>query len=337
MYRFIMEIARILFFKPGAIGDLLHTLPALKALKRSFPDAKITVVVSPGQDALLQASTYADRVLVLDKALIKKSVRHFAAFTSALRRERYDFFIDMQPSVRSLIMRWFSGARRSLVYQKQKRIKAGEKALHAAENFMRTLEPLGIREPVDCIELDVREEAYAAINGLLARKGFRPGEKIVALNCSVGAARPSRNWFPERFAELADRLIREAGVRVIFVGGKEDRELVAGVLSAMTEKAVSVAGDLNLAETSALLKRCRCLVSSDTGPLHLAASVQTGVVGLYGSTDPRRTGPIGKHRVLQTMIPCVPCNKKWCPLPVRQCMTAITVDDVLAAVKDFIQ
>jgi lipopolysaccharide heptosyltransferase II len=337
MYRFKMEITKILFFKPGAIGDLLHTLPALKALKTSFPNAKITVMVSPGQGALLQATPGADRVLVFDKARIKRSVGGFIAFIAEVRRDRYDLFIDMQPSLRSRIVRWFSGARRSLVYKKQKQIKAGERILHAAENFLLTLAPLGIHGPVDRIELGVRQEDLAEINTLLGKKGFDSAEKIVALNCSVGAARPSRNWFPERFAELADRLIREQGVRVVFVGGREDRDLVAGVLSVMTEKAVSVAGELDLAATAALLKRCSCLVSSDTGPLHLATSVQTRVVGLYGSTDPRRTGPIGNHRVLQAGISCVPCNKKCCPLPLRQCMSAITVDDVLAAVKDLIQ
>jgi len=91
---------------------------------------------------------------------------------------------------------------------------------------------------------------------------------------------------------------------------------------------------LSLSHSAALLARCACLVSSDTGPLHLATAVGTPVVGLYGSTDPRRTGPIGGgHRVLIKDLPCVPCEEKDCPLGARACMSEITTDDVYEAVR----
>jgi len=101
----------------------------------------------------------------------------------------------------------------------------------------------------------------------------------------------------------------------------------------MKKKAVSTAGDLSIADSAALLARCNCLVSADTGPLHLAAAVQTPVIGLFGSTDPRRTGPIGKrHQVIRRGLSCVPCEKKHCPLGTRSCMADITVDEVFKAV-----
>jgi lipopolysaccharide heptosyltransferase II len=334
----MMPNKKILFFKPGAIGDLLQTLPSLGALRRAFPEAQVTVVVSPGQELLIQETPIADHILVFDKTRLKKSFSEFIAFGMKLRREQYNVFIDMQPSLRSMILRWLSGTRRTLVYRKQKKIRAGEPRLHAVENFMRTLAPLAIREPIDHIELPVRREAAASIEQFLVRHGISQAQPIIALNCSVGAARPSRNWFPERFSQLADMLIREIGAVVILIGGREDRELVETVQSGMKERAVSAAGALSLAETAALLAQCRCLVSSDTGPLHLATAVQTPVVGLYGSTDPRRTGPVGiKHRVLQKKLPCVPCEKKKCPLSTRDCMTAITTEEVLSTIKDIIK
>ncbi len=107
-----------------------------------------------------------------------------------------------------------------------------------------------------------------------------------------------------------------------------------GILAGMKGKAVSAAGELSLDQTAALLAQCKCLVSSDTGPLHLATAVQTPVVGLYGSTDPRRTGPIGRgHTVLLKKLPCVPCEKKHCPLGTRKCMADITVDEVFESVR----
>jgi lipopolysaccharide heptosyltransferase II len=330
----IMGIERILFYKPGAIGDFLHSLPSLKALKRAFPAALITVVVSPGQERLVQGTPIADQILVYNKAHLKKSVTDFLSFGLQLRREHVDLFVDMQPSVRSWVLRKLSGAGRIVVYRKQKLVGPGARRLHAVENFMRTLEPLGISEAIDHIDLPIIPEAAAKIDRFLAEQGIARHQPLVALNCSVGAARPSRNWFPERFTELADRLASELGALVIFIGGSEDRKLVAGVMAAMHTQAITTAGMFDLAESAALLARCRCLVSSDTGPLHLATAVQTATIGLYGSTDPRRTGPVGRNTiVLAKQLPCIPCEKKHCPLNTVACMRAISVNDVVEAVR----
>lgn len=329
-----MDIKRVLFFKPGAIGDLLHTLPALKSLKHKFPAAHICVVVSPDLESLIQGTPIADQVLVFDKAKLKKSFLDFFSYGLQLRDGHYDLFIDLQPSLRSFLLRLLSGAKQQIVYRKQKEIRFGERRLHAAENFMETLKPLEIADPVQFIELPVKDKARRSVERFLFRE--KPGGTgmLIALNCSVGAARPARNWFSERFAALGDRLIRELGATVVFIGGKEDQELVGGVMSAMREKALSTAGVFSIAESAALLARCACLVSSDTGPLHLATAVQTPVVGLFGSTDAARTGPIGKgHRVLVKNIACIPCEKKHCRFGTRACMDAITVDEVFEAVR----
>jgi lipopolysaccharide heptosyltransferase II len=329
-----MNINRVLFFKPGAIGDLLHTLPALKALKRKFPTAHFTVVVTPELEPLIQGTSVADQVLVFDKSKLKKSFRDFLRFGLQLRKDRYDLFIDLQPSTPSFLAWKLSGAKQRLVYQKQKKISAGEHRLHAAENFMETLKPLGIADPVQNIELPVQDEARRSVDLFLSREKYERNRVLIALNCSVGSARPARNWFPDRFASLADRLIRDLGATVIFIGGKEDRELVSSVMDMMNEKALSAAGVFSIAESAALLAQCACLVSSDTGPLHLATAVQTPVVGLFGSTDPGRTGPLGEgHQVLVQELSCVPCEEKHCPFGTRACMDAITVDDVFEAVR----
>lgn len=324
----------MLFFKPGAIGDLLHTLPALEALRKKFPTAHFTVMVSPGLEPLLEGSSVADRVLAFDKSKLKKRLKDLIAFGLQVRAERYDLFIDMQPSLRSLIVRRLSGAKRALVYRKQKKRKSGERRLHAVENFMETLRPLGISEPVEHIRLPVMPDALEAVDRFLRERGSDMTKPLVALNCSVGAARPARNWFPERFAALADRIVDELDAVVVFVGGSEDRELVRRVMTGMRGKALSAAGELSIRSSAALLSRCKCLVSSDTGPLHLATAVQTPVVGLYGSTDPRRTGPVGAiHQVIIKELPCVPCEEKHCPLGTRACMAAITVDEVFESVR----
>jgi lipopolysaccharide heptosyltransferase II len=290
-------------------------------------------MVSPGLESLIQGTPVADKVQVFDRVKLNRRLKDFIEFALRLRDERYDLFIDMQPSLRSMVLRWLSNARHVLVYRKQKRSRAGERRLHAAENFLETLRPLGIDSSVDSIELQVATDVHTKIDRFLIAQNIDYDRPLIALNCSVGAARPARNWFPERFASLADRLIEELDSQVIFVGGNEDRELVQRVLADMRNKAVSAAGDLSISESAALLARCRCLVSADTGPLHLATAVQTPVVGLFGSTDPRRTGPIGRgHQVITKGLDCVPCEEKHCPLGTRACMADITVDEVFNAV-----
>lgn len=332
-----MEIKKVLFFKPGAIGDLLHTLPALRALKKNITAAHITVVVSPGLESLIHGTYLADRIQVFDKSKLKKKLKDFIKFGLRLREEGYDLFVDMQPSIRSLILRRISGAPIVLVYKKQKKHEMGEKRLHAVENFMKVLLPLGITEQIDSIELSIPEDAMLIADRFLDDNRIDKTRPLVGLNCSVGAARPARNWFPERFAMLADRLIKELGVAVIFVGGSEDKALVQNVMKVMQERAASAAGMFSVLQSAALLKRCTCLVSSDTGPLHLATAVQTPVIGLYGSTDPKRTGPVGsEHQVLIKEISCIPCEKKLCPDGNRACMAEITVDEVFEAVRKVI-
>lgn len=328
-----MSINKVLFFKPGAIGDLLHTLPALAALKRKFPAAQVTVVVSPGLESLLQGTSIADRVLVFDKAKYNNRLQGTIEFGSQLRHEQYDLFIDMQPSLRSLVLRRFSGAGTTLVYRKLNK-NADKSRIHAVDNFMATLKPLGIEEPVEEIRLPVDPKALVAVERFLVENGVERGKPLVALNCSVGAARPARNWFPERFAQLADLLRDKLNASVIFVGGNEDCELVQLVMNEMRGASFSAAGRLSLDQSAALLSKCNCLVSSDTGPLHLATAVGTPVVGLFGSTDPGRTGPIGKNtQVIIKALDCIPCEEKQCPLGTRACMAAITVNEVFEATR----
>jgi lipopolysaccharide heptosyltransferase II len=329
-----MEMRKVLFFKPGAIGDLLHTLPALKAIRTNYPSAHVTVIVSPGLESLIQGTHLAVRVQVYDKSMLKRHVMDFVDYGMQIRGEHYDLFVDMQPSLRSMMIRWLSHARLIIVYRKQKRSKSKDRRLHAVVNFLETLRSLGIEQPVDNIELPLTPIALENIDKFQSDRGIDRNRPLIALNCSVGTARPARNWYPDRFSALADRLIDELGAQVVFIGGNDDRELVLSVMANMKNKAISAAGDLSISDSAALLSRCNCLVSADTGPLHLATAVQTPVVGLYGSTDPRRTGPIGRgHEVIMKGLACVPCEEKDCPLDTRVCMSDITVDDVFKAVE----
>jgi heptosyltransferase-1 len=141
-------------------------------------------------------------------------------------------------------------------------------------------------------------------------------------------------WLNDRFAQLADRLIDAYGVDIIFTGGPADRRTIDAIRSMMTHPAVNLAGKTSLPMLADLYQRSSLLVTTDTGPMHLAAAMQTPVVALFGPTAPWRTGPFGKgHRVVRTAPSCSPCFKRRCDEHQCRCMKDISVALVFATVE----
>ena len=144
-------------------------------------------------------------------------------------------------------------------------------------------------------------------------------------------------WMEDRFAALADRLVKEQAVDVVFTGGPTDRSVIDGILTRMAMPAANLAGRTSLPVLAAIYRRAALLVTTDTGPMHLAAAVGTPVVALFGPTAPWRTGPFGEgHRVIRTAPPCSPCFKRRCDEHRCRCMKDISVERVHDAVIDLL-
>lgn len=154
-------------------------------------------------------------------------------------------------------------------------------------------------------------------------------DRLVAINPMTKW--PTKPWDNLKFAQLADRLIRDHGARVVFTGSPEDREAVKEIMAAMQGKAVNLAGRTSLKTLAALYEKIDCLVTTDTGPMHLAAAVNKPVVALFGPTAPWRTGPYGEgHQVVRAEMECSPCFKQTCQT--KACMTDISEEQVMEAV-----
>ena len=218
---------------------------------------------------------------------------------------------------------------RVLVYH-----KARGRVVHAVQNHLETLAPLGI-DPTAAdknLELSVGEDADAYADDLFSALGFS-GKQVVALN--PGASHPVNRWSPASFARLADRLAEELSVKVVIIGGREDVALSDEIVGLATGRPENLTGKTTLLQLGAILKRCSLLVSGDTGPMHMATAVNTRVVALFGAADPARTGPVGKgHRVIQAEgLRCVPCRSRHCSSSTYlECMESITVDRVFRTV-----
>ncbi len=341
---------KILIVKLSAIGDVIHTLPALNAIRRKWPDAHITWLVEEAAADLLIGHPALDRVLVCRRkrwirriraGRVAHSLGEIRRFVKRLRAVDYDLVLDFQALLKSAL--WVALARaprkvgfdRGLEHMEQsyrvltERVPPPSMEVHALRRGMMLLQAIGI--PADRVEYRIpvtgmhRRQAAE----LLKSRGAGKRPHLVAVN--PVAKWETKLWPAAAFAATADRLITDRGVDLVFTGGPEDRQAVEDILRGMKRRAVNLAGETSLLSLAALYERADIVISTDTGPMHLAAAVGTPVVALFGPTAPWRTGPYGPgHQAVRTAVACSPCFKRSCPDPV--CMTRIAPDRVLAAV-----
>ncbi len=341
----------ILIVKLSAIGDVIHTLPALTALRRRYPDAHIAWLVEEAAADLVIGHRAVDRVLVsrrkrwlrrLRGAGRKESLREMRAFLRALRDTRYDLILDFQALLKSAVLIALARGRRKVGFGPglehmehsylflNERVPAVDMEIHALDRGLMLLEALGIPRGPVTYDLPVGKSEQRAVDELLRRRGIDASKPLVAVN--PVAKWETKLWSPASFARLADRLVDRCGARVVFTGSAQDRPVIADIRSRMAFAAANLAGETSLKTLAALYRCCRLLVSTDTGPMHLACAVGTPVVALFGPTAPWRTGPYGqRHRVVRTGIACSPCFKRTCPLGTGDCMREIPVSRVFAA------
>ncbi|GAB4300008.1 MAG: lipopolysaccharide heptosyltransferase II [Desulfuromonadia bacterium] len=327
-----MNPRRILFFKPGAIGDLLQLSPVVRALKGRFPEASISLVVgSRSSIDLYRFNPMVDEIIVYDKRGEHRSWGGYRTLWRELRRRRFDLVLNYQ---RSNLKGWglISAAlpARVLVYHK-------DETIHAVDDHLRPLRGVGI-DPSSLdrtLFMGVDDESRRW-GGEILEPLERKGGPIVALN--PGASHQVNRWPVESWGSLAERLAR-SGVAPILVGGPDDRHLADGIMGSVSSPLTDLVGKTTLLQLAAILERSTLLVSGDTGPMHMATAVGTRVVAIFGAADPARTGPVGGgHRVVTSTLSCVPCRSRACRhVPCLECMTMITVDTVTETVLEMLR
>ena len=336
----------ILIVKLSAIGDVIHTLPSLAALRRLYPGAHITWVVEEASADILAGHPDLDRVIVSKRKRwvsdlgsprrARQAFREIRRFLSALRDRRYDLVIDFHGLFKSAMIVFLSGGSRRLGYDSMQELSGlfySEKipedlGRHAVDRYLDFIRYLGAEPgaPEFVIPVDAANRVRAG--DLLQAAGIAGKGAFVAV--SPQALWETKLWANDRFARLCDRIVLELNRPVVFTGS--DAEAVARIRALMTAPSVSLAGRTTLRDLACVYQDAALLITTDSGPMHLAAAVRTPVVALFGPTDPGRTGPYGEgHVVLRRDMTCSPCFAKTCET--RRCMLEITVDEVYEAVR----
>ncbi len=323
------DVRRLLIIKPSSLGDVVHALPTLAALRRQFPSTRLTWLVKREWADVLEGNPDLDDVLALDL-----SVKGWPTAMRAVRSGRFDLVVDLQGLLRSAMLGWLSGSparvgfangREGSPWLYTHRVPVPDMSMHAVDRYLLIARFLGAgpeKPRPSAFHLPQESAAEARVEALLAAAGVQAGTMLAALNPS--ARWTTKQWPIESFAAVGDWLQRQ-GVRVVVIGGREERPAGEAVMRAMHGAPIDLAGKTTLKELIALLRRVRVFITNDSGPMHLAAAVGTPVIALFGPTDPARTGPYGDgHTILRSGVPCSPCFSRRCANAVKlECLTTI--------------
>lgn len=337
------RLKRILLIKLSALGDVIQTLPTLEALRAAYPQAEISWLVEEPAVPLLNLHPALDHVLISRRQAWLRAVRSWRTLPKAwqemrnlrysLRRQPYDAVLDLQGLLKSALWTWlvqsprkigFAGTREYSYLPLSERLPPFDPDEHAVRRYLRLAEYLGGAATPLRWRLGLAPEAGAGLQELWT-EGSGP---LMVLH--PGTRWPSKHWPPAAFARLADALIQERRARVVFTGNAADRPLIAHIRAAMRGNSADLSGKTDLQALARLFFQADAAVTTDTGPMHLAAAVGTPVAAIFGPTAPWRTGPYGpQHRVVWTGAACSPCRRRDCPDPV--CLRELPVEAVLAA------
>lgn len=325
---------------------MVLSTPVFKALREKFPNAYIAAMVLPKTKAIVEGNPYLDEVIVYDKEGSEKTWWETARFALRLGQRKFDVVVNLHATNRVHWVSFLAGIPERMGYQRKcgflltRKIpdlkKQGLK--HESEYNFDLLRLLEVPQPTH-LELYFplkdpdREKTVTA----LSERGLNYWTDLyVVMNPSASCR--SKVWRPERFAQVGDLLLEKYGFKVVLIGAAEDAAHSQNVSSAMRSTALNLTGRLSLGMLAWLLKGSRLVISNDSGPVHIAASVGTPVISIFGRNQaglsPRRWGPLTeKGRVLQRDVGCVICLAHNCQIEFR-CLEAVQVEDVLAGVAE---
>jgi lipopolysaccharide heptosyltransferase I len=359
---------KVLIIKLSSIGDVVHTLPALVALRKGFEKsgvaARIDWLVEEAASEVLTGHPLLDDVIVVKRRGWLTNLMANLGLALRLRRARYDTVIDFQGLLKSGVWAFLSGGTRRLGFSNARELSGvflNEKVTpsdpegHAVDRYIELAGAAG----------GMVDRAASRLNNPIvesaSRQASRDQTRDAGMNCPDsarrGAARkldaagvlakpgffamvprarwPTKLWDDERFIGLAREVEAGWGLGAVLVGGAGDRDSLEDMRAAIGGRAVNLAGRLDLKEIAWVFSLSRFAVTVDSGPMHIAAAAGARVVALFGPTAPWRTGPYGGgHAVVRLGLACSPCFRRDCPDP--RCMKDITRADVLAAIETLI-
>ena len=299
----------ILIIKPSSLGDIVLALPALTALRKNFPDAKISWLIRPEFAPLLKNHPHLTDVILFDRKFLGKAWFHPPAFGSLLsliwllRRSKFNIVVDLQGLFRTASLAWLSGCKKRLGMTNARefayifythKIAQDHECVHLVDYYLKIIRAAGASGPPELgaqFVLPIDPAVVDSVNKKLASHGINANNYAVLVPSS---AHSYKCWPIERFAALADKVSSQFSLSIIATGTVPEKSIVEGLKKLANVPITNFAGMTNLNELTALLKAAKLVVSNDTGPGHIAAALGTPLVLIFGRSNPTRVAPYGR-------------------------------------------
>lgn len=346
--------AKVLFIRLSSLGDLILTLPTLKAIKDRYPRAHISWLVQDALQDVLRGNPYLDEIIPVDLLSVTdkyatpttwlrgagRFFRNLGKSYRIFRNRKFDVVLEFQALFKSGIFAslnrgaeryGFKNARELSHLFLNHPIFVRDKSIHAVENYLQFARYFGCSTEEVAFPISIPPEDERYIEQLLRQEGIKPGDFVVFV--SATARWRSKFWEQQAFVRLCDELVRRYGAKLIFSGLPSEVEYLQGIRERMREDAVIMAGRTTIKQFFALIKRSRLYVGVDSGSMHAAAAFGVPAVALFGPSNPSWIGPYGQERgIVKVNLPCAPCNRRECSD--RSCMLRITPEMVLEKVEE---
>ena len=297
-----MRFQNILIIKPSALGDVVHALPVLDALRRTWPDARITWMIRREFAPLLECVRGLDETLLFERRRIGRwytpdGWAALQALIQRLRNDRYDLVLDLQGLFRTALFARLSGcpvrvgmatARECAPLLYTHRVQPPADSRHMVDSYRTMLDAVGVSDFQTQVTFQPPASALQAVSHLLEDEGLTPNRFAVLI---PGAAHATKQWPTERFAAVAERLAKEYGLAVAAVGTAGEKRIVTALQQNCAVPIVDLTGKTTIPQLVALLAQAAMVVSNETGPGHIAVAQNTPSVLIFGPTNPAWVGP----------------------------------------------
>jgi lipopolysaccharide heptosyltransferase I len=350
-----MDCYKILILRLSAVGDVIRTLPAVKALKKYNPSSSITWVVEEPSQSLLESQPEIDGVILFPRKRWTegmKSIRRMWrtigevwGFILDLRRRRFDVVLDFHGVLKSGLLSFFSGSPKRIGFNRKSsregnflfsnvKVRPPEERMSRFQKNFALLRGMGLEVKSFAPKLHIRGEDREYVESFFNNLSTPLKRPFIAIHPGTSSKTFYKRWMPDQYAQLADRLIRELKATVIFTWGPEEVKWVEGIRREMKESSILGPRTESLTQLAEVFRRCDLYIGGDTGPMHIASLMGTPVVVIYGPTDPIMNEPFGQHKKVRKEVGCNPCRKHSCKD--LTCLKTINANDVFKATKEIL-
>ncbi len=338
----------ILVVRTDRIGDVVLTTPVLEALRKAYPSARISIMVTSATKDVVEGNPFIDEVISYDKRGKDKGFLGFWRFIRFLKSKKFDLAINYHLKNRTNFMLFHAGIPNRIGFANDKfgflltesyPDPRTDGTKHEAEYCLDLLRNIGVDHQGFQVHVPIHRASEVWVAKLFAENHINPDDRLIAIH--PGASCLSKRWPPQRFAEVADILEKEYQAKIIVIGSGDNQLVAREVLLSMKQSVVDMTGRTTISHLISLLKRCALLISNDSGPVHLAVGVQTPVVSIFGRNQAglsaTRWKPLGELDIaLHHDIGCKVCLAHNCDRHF-QCLRSITVDHVVEAARTILK